>query len=172
METFQVIYRLGRRDEGCEQTSKVKQKITCYQFISVTSLIVVTNPWQNHLKGRRASLGSISECHGREGRAMLVMARAHGGDQESDSVDLNQKQTFKYCPERPQEALLIAGSAFQRFHILPKRVPTAGDRVFKCMVLKQKTRIKLINKHQSPWKTFHIHILRPSLRRLMPHGML
>lgn len=94
-------------------------------------LIAVTNPWRKHHKGRRASFSSVSECHGREGGAMLVMAGAHGGDQEPDNADLNQKQTFKCCPERPQEALLIAGSAFQRFHILPKRVPTAGDRVFK-----------------------------------------
>lgn len=86
-------------------------------------------------------------------------------------VDLNQKQTFKRCPERPQEALLIAGSALGRFHVLPKRVPTAGDRVFKRMILKQQTRIKLINKHRSPWESFHIHALRPSLRRLMSHEM-
>lgn len=103
---------------------------------------------------------------------MLVIAGAHGGDQEPDNVDLNQKQTFKCCPERPQEALLIAGSAFQRFHILLRRVPTAGDRVSKCLVLKLKTRIKLINKHRSPWETFHVHVLRPSLRRLMSHEML
>lgn len=73
-------------------------------------------------------------------------------------VNLNQKQTFKRCPDRPQEALLIAGSALQRFHILPKRVPTAGDRVFKHMILKQKT-IKSINKHQSPWESFHIQAI-------------